>query len=76
MEIEDSEAKELFISIAAGVALEGLDSAVHGLQFTGADAIFIAVQDKGFPQSQLLGGLFENLDAADFCLADSGGIPL
>lgn len=49
MEVEDSEVEVFFISIAVGIALEGLDSAVHGLQFAGADAMFIAVQDKSLP---------------------------
>ncbi len=37
MEIEDSQIKVFLISIAVSIALQGLYSSVHGLQFTGAD---------------------------------------
>ncbi len=49
MQIEDSEFKVLVVAVAVGVALQGSDLAVDCLQLSGADTVFVPVQDKWLP---------------------------
>lgn len=45
--MEDAEFEVFIISVAAGLSLQLADFSVHHLQFTGADAMFMPIQDKG-----------------------------
>jgi hypothetical protein len=49
MKIEDSEFEIFIVSIAVGVALEGSDLTVGYFQLSGADTVFVPVQDKWLP---------------------------
>ena len=49
MQIEDSEFEVLVVTVAVGVALQGSDLAVDCLELSGADTVFVPVQDKWLP---------------------------
>lgn len=70
MEMEDTEAEVFLVTIAAGLPLEEVDLAVHDLQFTGADGVFVPVQDKRLPEQQLMGGLLQDGDVAGLGCSD------
>jgi len=49
MQIEDSEFEIFVVPVAVGVALQGSNLTVYHFQLSGADAVFVPVQDKGLP---------------------------
>ena len=49
MQIEDSEFEIFVVAIALGVTLQGSDLTVDHFQLSGADTVFVPVQDKGLP---------------------------
>ena len=49
MQIEDSEFKVLVVAVAVGVALQCSDFAVDCFELSGADRMFVPVQDKWLP---------------------------
>jgi hypothetical protein len=46
VQIEDSEFEIFLILIAIGVALQSSDHAIDHFQLSGADAVFVPVQNK------------------------------
>ena len=49
MQIKDSKFEIFIVPVAVGVALQGSNFTVDHFQLSGADAVFVPVQDKGLP---------------------------
>ena len=49
MQIEDSEFEIFVVPIAVRVPLQGSDLTVDNFQLSGADVVFVPVQNKGLP---------------------------
>ena len=63
MQIEDSEFEIFVVPVAVGVALQGSNLTVDHFQLSGADAVFVPVQDKWLPRQEP----WINFSTGSFC---------
>ena len=60
MEVFDSQVEILLVAVAVGIALEGADLVVHRLQWPGADAVIVPVEQRELEQTKLRGRRLED----------------
>jgi len=60
--VEDTKFEVFIVSIAAGLALEHADFAVHYFQFSGVDGMFVPIQDKRVPHVEFSCSIYQDSD--------------